>query len=72
MEETTTSFCFETALRAFAEHFPITIKLTDGKAIGPGYIVMMYGDIAFRMQEENDSSHFVRVSEVNELVKAQQ
>jgi hypothetical protein len=70
MNEPATTYPLETAIRAFHQHIPITVKLASGKHIGPGHIVIMYGDVAFRMQEEKSpESHFIRIDEVEDIVK---
>jgi hypothetical protein len=70
MNESETTFPLETAIQAFHQQLPITVKLNSGKSIGPGHIVIMYGDVAFRMQEEkSNDSHFVRVNDVEMIVK---
>ena len=69
MNEHAPTYSLETAIRAFHQHLTITIKLTNGKVIGPGHIVIMYGDVAFRMQEEkSNESHFIRIDDVEEIV----
>jgi hypothetical protein len=69
MNERATTFPLETAIRAFHQHLRITLKLTNGKSIGPGHIIIMYGDVAFRMQEEkSNESHFVRIDDVEQIL----
>jgi hypothetical protein len=68
--EPATTYPLETAIRAFNQHLPITVKFPDGKHVGPGHIIIMYGDVAFRMQEEkSQESHFIRIADVDEIVK---
>lgn len=70
MNESATTYPLETAIRAFNQHLPVTVKLTNGKHIGPGHIIIMYGDVAFRMQEEkSNDSHFVRIAEVEDILR---
>ena len=60
----------EQALKAFTDHELVSIRKKDGQYISPGYILIMYGDVAFRMQSKSPdrSSHFVSISEIEEIV----
>jgi hypothetical protein len=55
---------------AFTSHLPITVRKTNGEIIGPGFIAIMYGSVAFRMYPKTtgDMSHFVRIEEVAEII----
>jgi hypothetical protein len=54
---------------AFNKHLPVKVTKLDGQTLGPGYIAIMYGPVAFRMYPNNagETSHFVRVDEIAEL-----
>ena len=56
-------------IEAFNKHLPVTVKKLNGQTVGPGYIAIMYGPVAFRMYPSNagETSHFVRVDEIAEL-----
>jgi hypothetical protein len=65
----------EQALKAFTYHKAISVRKKDGQFIGSGYIMIMYGDIAFRMQGKAPDldSHFVSIADIDEiLVSAEQ
>lgn len=55
---------------AFHKHSLIKVKKITGQIVGPGYIAIMYGDVAFRMYSEpvNQGSHFVRIEEIAEIL----
>lgn len=57
---------------AFHKHMLIKIRKTGGQIVGPGYIAIMYGEVAFRLYSEpvSQGSHFLRVEEIAELLPA--
>jgi hypothetical protein len=59
----------ELALKAFTFHQPVSLKKKNGEFISEGYILIMYGDVAFRMQDlsPNRDSHFVTISDIEEI-----
>ncbi len=59
----------EQVLKAFSYHLPISITKKDGKTIASGYIMIMYGSTAFRMQEAgvHPESHFVSLAEIESI-----
>ena len=59
----------EQALKAFTHHELVSIRKKDGQCISPGYILIMYGDVAFRMQSASPEldSHFVSISDIEEI-----
>lgn len=64
-----TTPALEQALKAFTYHQPVSLTKKDGEHIGEGYILIMYGDVAFRMQDvspERDS-HFVSICDIDEI-----
>lgn len=62
------TFPFQTAMRAFSTNKPIIIKLKNGDTLGPGNIMIMYGQVAFRIKlKVSNDSHFVSVSDVDEI-----
>lgn len=65
-----TTSTLETVTNAFTDHSLIVVKKQNGEMIGPGYIAIMYGGVAFRIYSKNLSkgSHFVRLEEVAEIV----
>jgi hypothetical protein len=73
MFKTSTVASYKLSLRqiteAFNNHQPITVKKLNGQTVGPGFIAIMYGSVAFRMYPKNagESSHFVRIEEVAEI-----
>jgi hypothetical protein len=54
---------------AFTDHLPVTVKKINGETVGPGFIAILYGSVAFRMYPKTDagSSHFVRLEEIVEI-----
>jgi hypothetical protein len=59
----------EQALKAFTYHHAVTLTKTDGQQIAEGYILIMYGDVAFRIQDipPGRDSHFVSVSDIDQI-----
>lgn len=59
----------EQVLKAFTYHQPVSITKKDGVHLAEGYVLIMYGDVAFRMQDisPGNDSHFVSVSEIDEI-----
>lgn len=59
----------EKVIRAFNDHQQITVRKTNGQLLGPGHIMIMYGEVAFRMQlKDTNESHFVRIEEIDEIM----
>ena len=60
----------ESTTRAFTNHSLVKVKKSNGEVLGPGYIAIMYGDVAFRMYSKNvnEGSHFVRIEEIADLL----
>jgi hypothetical protein len=60
----------EQALKAFTYHAAISVRKKDGQLIAPGYIMIMYGDLAFRMQAKSPGvdSHFVSIADIEEIL----
>ncbi len=56
--------------KAFADHKTIKIRKNNGQVLEPGYVMIMYGDIAFRIQPKQvrHESHFIRMDEVRDVV----
>jgi hypothetical protein len=54
---------------AFTRHQLISIRKINGEILEPGYIVIRYGDVAFRVQPKhlNFDSQFVRLSEIEDI-----
>jgi hypothetical protein len=54
---------------AFTNHLPVTVKKINGEIVGPGFIAILYGSVAFRMYPKTDAgtSHFVRIEEIAEI-----
>jgi hypothetical protein len=62
------SHSLDRAIQAFNDHLPITVRKMNGEVFGPGYIMIMYGEIAFRIQLENvNDSFFIRTEEIAEI-----
>lgn len=59
----------EQVLKAFTYHQLVSITKRDGERLAEGYILIMYGDVAFRIQNvsEDGASHFVSVAEIEEI-----
>jgi hypothetical protein len=59
----------EQALKAFTYHQPVSLTKKNGEHISEGFILIMYGDVAFRMQDiaSGRDSHFVSISEIEEI-----
>jgi hypothetical protein len=59
----------EQALKAFTYHQPVSLTKKNGERIGEGYILIMYGDVAFRMQDASPgrNSHFVSLCDIAEI-----
>jgi hypothetical protein len=56
-------------IQAFNDHLPIVVRKVNGQVFGPGYIVIMYGEIAFRMQlRDTNDSFFIRMEDIQEIV----
>jgi hypothetical protein len=55
--------------QAFNDHLLIVVRKVNGQVFGPGHIVIMYGEIAFRMKlcDTNDS-FFIRIEEIEEIL----
>jgi hypothetical protein len=64
----------EQALKAFTHHKLVSIRKKDGQRISPGYILIMYGDVAFRMQSASPelNSHFVSICDIEEIRVAEE
>lgn len=64
------TYALEKALKAFTYHQAVRIKKKDGEPIETGYIMIMYGDLAFRMQPKKDrgESQLVSISEIEEIL----
>ena len=64
----------EQALKAFTYHEAVSVRKKDGQCIAPGYIMIMYGDVAFRMQSKSPSldSYFVSISDIEEILVAEE
>jgi hypothetical protein len=60
----------EQALKAFTYHEAISVRKKDGQCIAPGYIMIMYGDVAFRMQSKSPGldSYFVSICDIDEIL----
>lgn len=59
----------ENVLHAFTDHLLISVRKHSGTLLGPGYIMIMYGEIAFRFQvNESNESHFVRMEEISDII----
>jgi hypothetical protein len=60
----------EQALKAFTYHEAVSIRKKDGQQMAPGYIMIMYGDVAFRMQSKAPGldSYFVSICDIDEIV----
>lgn len=59
----------EKVIRAFNDHQQIMVRKTDGKLLGPGHIMIMYGEVAFRMQiKDTNESHFVRIEDIDKII----
>lgn len=58
------------AIQAFTHRKLIRIKKINGKLLEPGYIIIMYGDIAFRMQPRHSGheSLFIRMAEIKDIL----
>ena len=68
MNKTSTPI-LEQALRAFTYHYAVKLIKTDGQQIAEGYILIMYGDVAFRIQDLSPGreSHFVSVCDIDQI-----
>lgn len=64
-----TTPALEEALKAFTYHQRVSLTKKNGEHLGEGYILMMYGDVAFRMQDASPGheSHFVSVCDIAEI-----
>ena len=60
----------QATLNAFSGHALIRVKKTNGELLGPGYIAIMYGQVAFRIYPKDIArgSHFIRMEEVSEIL----
>ncbi len=60
----------EKANHAFADHRLIRILKNDGELLEPGFITIMYGDIAFRVQPsfQDRDSEFVRMADIRDIL----
>jgi len=58
------------AIEAFTDHKLIRIQMINGKLLEPGYIIIMYGEIAFRIQPRHESheSQFIRMAEIKDIL----
>jgi hypothetical protein len=65
-----TIFPADKAMRAFTNRKLVRIRKLNGKLLEPGYIIIMYGDIAFRMQPRRSGheSQFIRMAEIKDIV----
>ena len=65
-----TTFPAIKAIQAFTHRKLVRIKKVNGKLLEPGYIIIMYGDIAFRMQPKRSSheSQFIRMAEIKDIL----
>ena len=59
----------EKANQAFAGHKLIQIRKIDGQLLEPGFITIMYGDVAFRVQPSfmKHDSVFIRVDDIQDI-----
>ena len=57
-------------MNAFTIHQSIRVRKNTGELLGPGYIAIMYGEVAFRMYSKTVSkgSHFIRMEEISEIL----
>jgi hypothetical protein len=59
----------QNVLQAFTDHLLISVRKQSGTVLGPGYIMIMYGEIAFRFQvNESNESHFIRMEEIGDII----
>jgi hypothetical protein len=60
----------EKAYQAFADHKLVRILKHNDQLLEPGYIIIMYGDIAFRIQPKylQHDSFFVRLAEIKDIL----
>ena len=60
----------EKANEAFAGHKLIQIRKTNGQLMEPGFITIMYGDVAFRVQPSfmKHDSVFIRLDDIQEII----
>ena len=58
------------ALQAFTEHKLVRILTTNNDLLEAGYIVIMYGEVAFRIQPKHvkHESQFIRLEEVKDVL----
>jgi hypothetical protein len=58
------------AVEAFTEHKLVKIRKFNGQLLKSGYITIMYGEVAFRMQPRliHDESQFIRMDEIKDIV----
>jgi hypothetical protein len=65
-----TTYPLNRAIEAFTDHKMVSIQMADGKLLEPGYIIIMYGEIAFRIQplQQSHESQFVRMSEIKDII----
>jgi hypothetical protein len=69
MNPVTRELPLEKAQEAFTSRRAIRIRTLDGQLLETGYIMIMYGDVAFRIQPElaYHESQFVRLSEIADI-----
>ena len=60
----------EKAYQAFTDHKLVRILKTNEQLLEPGYIIIMYGDVAFRIQPKylQHDSLFVRLSDIKDIL----
>jgi hypothetical protein len=59
----------EKAVVAFNDHQVIRVVKKNGQLVGPGHIMIMYGEVAFRMQLISvNESCFIRMEEISEIL----
>lgn len=60
----------EKANHAFTGHKLIRILKTNGQLLEPGFITIMYGDVAFRVQPSyvDHDSQFVRMDDIQDII----
>jgi hypothetical protein len=69
MHSTTIEPPLAKAQEAFSKRQLIRVLKTNGQILEAGHIIIMYGDVAFRIQPEleDHDSQFIRVSEVSDI-----
>ena len=68
--ETSYADLLSLAHHAFEDRALIRVKKSNGIVLGPGYIAIMYGQVAFRLypKDVTEGSHFVRLEDVVEVL----